>query len=185
LSSCKFCGRVFEKTTQIGGHTAFCLLNPNRNETRRKIGASREGKKMSNFQRERISKAIQKKVEEGSWHSSFSKSRTHEYRGEKFHGEWEVKFAKWLDATGQKWRRPKEKFEYEFEGKKRFYTPDFFLEEEKKYIEIKGYPTNKDFAKWSHFPLQLEILTGRKLFEMKIIENFRSVDRSYGEISWK
>ena len=35
----------------------------------------------------------------------------------------------------------------------RYYTPDFYLPDEDIYIEIKGYKTIKDEAKWSQFPI--------------------------------
>jgi hypothetical protein len=105
----------------------------------------------------------------GTWHYSFSKVRTHEYNGIKFMGMWELQYAKWLDQNNVKWRRPKEKFTYEFEEKQRFYTPDFYLIETQEYVEIKGYETEKDRAKWSAFPLKLKIIKGKELFKLEII----------------
>lgn len=47
---------------------------------------------------------------------------------------------------GIKFERCKEKFEYEFEGKKHNYYPDFKLEDGT-YVEIKGYSTSRWCAK--------------------------------------
>ena len=47
---------------------------------------------------------------------------------------------------GIKFERCKEKFEYEFEGKKYNYYPDFKLENGT-YVEIKGYSTSRWCAK--------------------------------------
>jgi PAB1-binding protein PBP1 len=49
--------------------------------------------------------------------------------------------------------------------KNRKYTPDFYLTESDEYIEIKGYKTEKDKAKWSQFPKnkKLIVLTASEL----------------------
>lgn len=148
------------------------------------INASQLGKKCTDRHKNKISETIKNKIKNGTWHLSFSHARIHEYNGIKFHGTWELKYAKWLDENNVKWRRPNEKFEYEFEGKKRFYTPDFYLIEEECYVEIKGYPVKKDFAKWDFFPLKLKILSGKNLFELKIIDDFKSRNVKYKETSW-
>jgi hypothetical protein len=146
---------------------------------------NRFGKPQSIEQRRKTSDTITKKINDGTWHLSFSKSRTHEYNGCKFHGTWELEYAKWLDSQNIKWRRPEEKFTYKFDDKIRYYTPDFFLEETKCYVEIKGYPTIKDFAKWDAFPLELKIIPGRKLWELGIIKSFKSRNVKYKNINWK
>jgi hypothetical protein len=125
------------------------------------------------------SMAINEKIKNNTWHLSFSRSRTHLYKGIKLHGLWEVAYAKYLDANNIEWARPIEKFEYEFENKKRYYTPDFYLIRENLYIEIKGYPTDKDRAKWKWFPLNLKIIFGKELKEMKIIDNYREIKNAH------
>lgn len=124
-----------------------------------------------------VSEKVKKKVAEGTWHNSFSKSRTIEYKGIKFLGSWEVNFAKYLDSKNIKWERCKEQFDYYFENINHKYTPDFYLPDYDLYIEIKGCPTEKDFAKWSCFPSnkKLDIYFGDELVEMKIVEVARKV----------
>jgi hypothetical protein len=53
-------------------------------------------------------------------------------------------------------------FEYKFGGKVRKYYPDFVLSDGT-FVEIKGYKTKQDLAKWKHFPHQLQILEKDKL----------------------
>lgn len=120
-----------------------------------------------------ISKRINEKVEKRDWHNSFSKSRTHIYKGIPLYGMWEVKFATFLDEMLISWLRPEESFQYVFEGKDRRYTPDFLLPENL-YVEIKGYPTLKDLAKWKYFPYDLRVVFGRHLKELKIIDSCRA-----------
>lgn len=167
---CKFCNKEFERYQKAAAHSVFCPLNPKRNSTIEKVSIASSLRTQSDETKKRTSLTIRKKVENGEWHYSFSKSRTHEYNGVKFHGQWEVKYAKYLDENNIKWRRPTEKFQYEFEEKKRYYTPDFFLIDSNEYIEIKGYATDKDFAKWKKFPLTLSVITGEMLVDMGILQ---------------
>lgn len=88
----------------------------------------------------------------GSWYVSPTAGRVY------LDSTWELAYAKWLDNNGVNWKRNKIKFPYEWEGIERYYIPDFFLVETKKYIEIKGYKTEKDIAKWKSFPYTLEVL---------------------------
>lgn len=130
---------------------------------------------------ESISKTVYKKIEDGTWHNSFSKSRTHEYNGMKFYGTWELKYAKYLDENFIKWIKNKDKFKYFFDNKNRTYTPDFYLFGSDCYIEIKGYETEKDRAKWNQFPKnkKLVVLKGKELFNMGIIKSFRKLKTDY------
>ena len=118
----------------------------------------------------RSSKTIQRKVEEGSWHTSLARHMHIDYKGNHMHGTWEVKFAMYLDSQSIEWVRNKETFPYLFEGKIRRYTPDFFLPETQEFVEIKGYSTEKDKAKWSQFPSdkKLRILMKDELRELGI-----------------
>lgn len=145
---------------------------PRSNKEAAKIqGKKRQGTTLSEEHKRKISKTVNKRVQQGTWHYSFSKVRSHKYKS-KYAGEvnlmgsWEYLFAQYLDKNNIPWRRPKEKFYYEFDGLKSgkgYYVPDFYLIEEDLYIEIKGYETDKDRAKWKWFPLQLKILKEQDL----------------------
>lgn len=124
-----------------------------------------------------ISNTVKKKVADGIWHNSFSKSRTIEYKGINFLGSWEVNFAKYLDSKNINWERCKEQFDYCFGDENHKYIPDFYLPDFDLYIEIKGCPTEKDFAKWNCFPSdkKLDIYFGDELVDMKIVDLARDV----------
>jgi len=171
---CRYCGKSGFSPLQLGGHLTKCPNNPLSEITNKKISDAKRGKPLSQETRQKLSETTLRKVEEGTWHLSFSKSRSHEYNGVKLHGMWEVKYAMYLDQLGIKWRRPTEKFKYRFNEKDSYYTPDFFLEEEGVYVEVKGYRTPKDEAKWSQFPLKLKILEGKDLVQLGIL-NVESV----------
>jgi hypothetical protein len=115
---------------------------------------------------EKISAAIQKKVEAGEWHTSLARKMHIEYNGIDLHGKWELEYARYLDDNQIEWKRPKDRFAYEFKGKTRWYTPDFYLVSSKEFVEIKGYETEKDRAKWAQFPATLIVLHGEDLLKM-------------------
>lgn len=174
---CKFCNKEFSTGQSLGGHIVSCLNNPKRNEWKLAIKTSNWMAEMSEEEllefkskhSNATSKGVRKKVLEGTWHWSFSKTRTHEYNGIKFYGKWELQYAQWLDKNSINWKRPKEKFLYNHNGVERYYTPDFYLIDEDCYIEVKGYETEKDRCKWRDFPFKLKILKRDKLYDLGII----------------
>lgn len=101
---------------------------------------------------EAISKTITRKVKSGEWHTSLAKHMHIDYNGVDLHGSWELKYAQYLDEHNIEWIRNKDSFSYFYKGKERKYTPDFYLPQSDEYIEIKGYKTEKDAAKWEQFP---------------------------------
>lgn len=118
----------------------------------------------------KIRQTIANKVKNGTWHYSFSRVRSHTFHSKfagavSLMGMWEYRYAEYLDANNINWKRPKEKFQYTFSGLKNgsgFYTPDFYLMDEGVYIEVKGYETAKDRAKWAAFPKNLKHRVLRK-----------------------
>lgn len=102
--------------------------------------------------RKKLSETILEKSKNGEWHTSLAKHIHYNYNDVDLHGTWEVKYAKYLDELGIKWERCKDRFPYEYEGKTHYYTPDFHLLETNTYVEIKGYASKKDYAKWIQFP---------------------------------
>ena len=119
----------------------------------------------------KISKTILEKAARGEWHTSVAKKMHHSFNGIDLHGSWEYKYALYLENNKIKWERCKESFKYFFQDKWRTYTPDFYLSETDEYVEIKGYKTKKDDAKWSQFPSHrtLKILMKKELIDLNII----------------
>ena len=112
---------------------------------------------LSEAHKAKISATINNKVAEGTWHASLARNMHYTYNGIDLHGTWELKYAEWLDLNNIAWRRPSESFTYTFEGAEHKYTPDFYLIDSNTYIEIKGYKTDKDQAKWEQFPKDLSL----------------------------
>jgi hypothetical protein len=113
---------------------------------------------------------IHKRIEEGTWHTSYNNGEAFEYNGLKLDSSWEVKYVEFLDKMEILWIRTKDSFPYMLYGKSHRYFPDFYLPETEEYIEIKGYKTERDEAKWKYFPKdkKLTILFGTELKELGI-----------------
>lgn len=86
----------------------------------------------------------------------------------KVRGSWEQLFVEWCNSKNILCQVPNISFEYNFEGNKRMYFPDFYLPEYNLWVEIKGYETNKDRAKWINFPHELLVF---KKKEINLIRN--------------
>ena len=134
-------------------------------------GLTKETDERIRKQSEQISKTCLQKSKQGTWHKSLAKNMHYNYKGIDLDGTWELEYAKYLDSNNIEWKRPKERFEYIFENKIRYYTPDFYIVQEDTFIEIKGYKTKKDDAKWKQFPKdkKLKVLFKEDLIKIGII----------------
>lgn len=125
-------------------------------ETRLKISKAGKGRKHTELSKQKISNGMQRAVRENP--DSYSASNVNgrvkkvEYNGILLDSSWEVEVAKYLDSNNIKWERPKIGLEYEWNGVKRLYYPDFYLLEYNRYIEVKGYIRDRDLCKWEQFP---------------------------------
>lgn len=162
------CQNQYTKAKRLGLPKPICS-----EETRQKLSNNVKSRSKE-FLKEvgkKISKTVNEKVKAGIWHTSLAKRMHYNYKGNDLHGKWELAYAQWLDKQNVKWVRNKQQFDYIFENKKRRYTPDFYLPETDEYVEIKGYETNKDRAKWSQFPKdkKLKIYKQKELTQLHII----------------
>lgn len=96
------------------------------------------------------------------------------YDGIDFHGNWELDFYKWCKNNLINVVRNEQSFPYTYD-KERMYFPDFFLPEHDIYIEIKGYQTDRDVAKWKHFPHKLLIIKNSDMKKSEITHLFLDV----------
>lgn len=119
----------------------------------------------------RISETLLRKAANGEWHTSVAKKMHYTHNGVDLHGSWEYKYVLYLEKNNIEWQRCKESFKYFYEDKWRTYTPDFYLPATDEYIEIKGYKTEKDNAKWEQFPSyrKLTVLTKKELCAINVI----------------
>jgi hypothetical protein len=97
--------------------------------------------------------------------SNRGRSKHSVYNGVEMQSSWEEEFAKWLDANGIRWNRSTESFPYVWNGDRRYF-PDFHLPDLGLYVEVKGYQTDRDTAKWDHFPHSLVIIKNAQIQEI-------------------
>lgn len=138
-------------------------------ETKQKLSEASRNRTPEQIEKQTIksSETITKKLHKGEWHT-FKDCPNYHYNGYTLNGSWELKYAQYLDKKNISWKRCDQSFPYTFEGRTHRYTPDFYLIESDEYVEIKGYKTKKDEAKWAQFPKALKILEKRDLLSLSI-----------------
>jgi hypothetical protein len=101
-------------------------------------------------------------------YSSSNRGRTKQIiiDGIKLQGQWEVDFYNWAKNQGLEPKRPAESFTYEWNGT-RSYFPDFYIESLDMYVEVKGYETDRDRAKWLTFPKKLRIIKEEEIKQIR------------------
>ena len=88
------------------------------------------------------------------------------YNGQLMHSSWELDVAKWFDANKITWTKKVQGFKYIWNEEIKTYFPDFYLEQIDLYVEVKGYETDRDKAKWKSVPNLLVL----KEKEIKLIQ---------------
>lgn len=162
---CRFCCREFLTGHQLGGHTSICKLNPNYSIRCEHISNSLVGRVLSQESIKKIKQSMKDSWARGDfkdvelsrtkWYSLITKAG----KEIRLQGTWELKLAQSFERLGIPWFRNTQGFPYNFEGDTRTYYPDFILGNGT-YVEVKGYKTGKDRAKWAHFPHKLVVMSG-------------------------
>ena len=119
-------------------------------------------------------------ISNGNWRPHAGKKTRYIYNNQIFDSSWEAAYARYLDQQSIKWIRNTERFEYFFEGKIHSYFPDFYLDESNQFVEIKGYVTAKDFAKWEQFPKDRNL----KVLREKELKELFKVDLGHNEFKY-
>jgi hypothetical protein len=119
-------------------------------ETRQKLSKASKGKYHTKESKEKISLRM-KEVVKNNPNYSYSKNKYFKkeiINGFRMDSSWESIFANYLNKNDIKWIKNKKPFRYIFENEEHSYYPDFYLEDFKLYVEIKGQETEKDKAKY-------------------------------------
>ena len=132
------------KAKELG--TDYCISD----ETRQKLSTKGHLRKSSDETKQKLSKTMKKVAAENK---SYSENKSHLTKksfvnGFRMDSDWEKIFAEYLISSDIKWVKSNKSFKYVFEGEEHSYYPDFYLSEYDRYIEIKGYETEKDLAKY-------------------------------------
>lgn len=171
MINCKFCN-VPKNFRGLKNHEIRCPSNPNRvvqiPKDLTNIILANKTKIWSAEQRAKHSVSMKRAVlENQNSYSSSNRGRTKqiEKHGLKFQGNWELIYYEWCLKENIKIVRCEERFPYEWKGI-RSYNPDFYLPDQDLYIEVKGYETDRDRAKWRDFPKALKIIRAKEIREL-------------------
>jgi hypothetical protein len=176
MNICRLCNKEFGNAGALQQHVLSrrCVKDRLRNIQRIK-SKERQGRgstdEIEHLRKQRISNTMKKNPNAGGIRIGSGRGKKTWYNspiaGEIYlRSTYELEYAKWLDYNKIKWKQNLIKFPYHWEGIIRFYYPDFFLIDENVYVEIKGYETERDKAKWREFPYDLLVLYGRDLLKM-------------------
>lgn len=138
-------------------------------ETRKKISSHSKNIIWDEQRRKKHSEAMKRAVRQNpESYTSSNRGRTKqiEYDGVKFQGQWELDFYRWAKDQDLDPKRPNRSFRYVWNGE-RWYHPDFYLPKLDTYVEVKGYETDRDRAKWSQFPKRLIIIKAQQIKEIR------------------
>ena len=149
-------------------------------ETRLKLGNTFKGKCHTEESKQKMSEA-RKQMYAAGWECNAGRCLKYDYESPiagrvKVDGMWELKFCEFADTAKLNWLRNKERFSYiRPDGKSASYQPDFYLKDFDCYIEIKGYETDLDHAKWDQFPKRLVVIRKNDMSNLdSIIEQIRN-----------
>jgi hypothetical protein len=119
--------------------------------------------------RKRLSESMKKAVEkypESYGASNRGRTKRIDKHGISFQGKWELIFFEWCLEAGLTISRASKGFPYTWEGE-RTYFPDFFIPDLNVYVEVKGYETERDRAKWRDFPHALIVVRRADIEKIK------------------
>lgn len=190
--SCTYCGKDFGVERSNNFHQIYCKQNPNKktksnqysnpnyvtpssvSEKRKQMMAKKNRVPWSDDRKRNHKLAMQNAVmQHPDAYTSSNRGRVKQviYNGVKLHGSWELKFAQWCDRNDIEWEKNTKYFLYEWNGERRYF-PDFYLPEYNSYVEVKGYETDRDVAKWNAFPEKLIVV---KSSDIKLIDEDKFV----------
>ena len=174
-TNCIYCDKIFNTKIGLGNHTIRCPKNLNRKmqtlteDGRNRIQSSSKSITWDSAKRERHSVSMKKAVDlcpESYTSANRGRTKQIEIDGIKLQGQWEVDFYLWAKNAGLNPQRPAQGFKYIWNGERTYY-PDFYIELLDLYVEVKGYETDRDRAKWLHFPKKLCIIKEKEIKEIR------------------
>ncbi len=84
----------------------------------------------------------------------------------KVKGQWELKLATWLNDNNIRWTNNIDPFLYFWNDNWHLYFPDFLLLDYDVLIEVKGYETDRDLAKWKSVTKKLIVLKKKEILSL-------------------
>jgi len=136
------------------------------------IEGSRKGGKLKNSHSNKKNRIDDKR---GGFRQGGGRGKKGWYKGFGCDSSWELAYVVYCLDNSIKIDRNTKGFEYEFEGEKHKYYPDFILNDGS-YLEVKGYNSKQFEAKVGQFPFKLRVLYEN---EMKLYISY--VEEKYGK----
>ena len=172
---CEHCSKEYTNKSGYSNHIRRCPFNPDRvHETLTVEGKARMIAKNKLYRhsdetKKKLSESMKRTVlANPESYTSSNRGRTKQIivDGIKLQGQWEVDFYLWAKVAALDPKRPTEAFKYEWHGD-RWYHPDFYIPSLDLYIEVKGYETDRDRAKWLTFPKKLRIIKEAEIKQIR------------------
>lgn len=160
----KRAGNQYTKAKSLG--LTFTIAE----STRQKLSEANKKRKMSPEAREKHKQSMAKAVEKhpnSYLYGNSRKAKRYLYNNIMCQGTWELDFCKWCFDHQIKIERGTS-FPYEWNGTIRKYFPDFYLPDLNLWIEVKGFETERDCAKWKSFPHSLVIIREQEIKSIRL-----------------
>ena len=142
-------------------------------ETNKKVWTEQKRKEHS----ERMKKAVQDNPNSYSKNNVSGRVKMYEVKSStgatKVKGKWELFVAEWLNNNSIRWTNDIKPIPYKWKGKWHLYFPDFHLIDLGVILEIKGYETERDRAKWDAVDHE----------RFHVLSDFDSFDEELGTIA--
>lgn len=182
-NSCLYCDKIINNKGSLASHQNRCYNNPNRVEYKRshkagtqkgnipwnkglkgeysdghleRLRTAATGRKHTAESKEKISVSAKQRGL-GGYTKGGGRGKSGWYKGIWCDSSWELAYVIYCIDNDIKLVKNNKKFQYNYNGKKLFYIPDFILEDGT-YIEIKGYRTEQWDCKISQFNYPIKVL---------------------------
>ena len=146
---CRSCANSRDMSSRIGIKCPDEWVEKNKKGLKKYWSKEENRKKQS----ERMKKVVLKHPESYSKQNVSGRVKMYEVMSTKgktkVKGTWELKVAEYLNENGIEWTNEITPIPYMWENNWHLYFPDFYLISSGKFIEVKGYKTERDEAKWS------------------------------------
>lgn len=135
-------------------------------------GGKPKTEELNNIKKEKIRNAINIRYSNG-WMPKAGRTKKIKYTSKvagdvTLDGKWELLVAKYFDNLNLQWKRNTKRFKYiNLKNMEAHYTPDFWIEDWKCFVEVKGYETDLDKCKWLQFNEPLKIWKKEEIFNIK------------------
>lgn len=142
-TECPVCGEtLYVRPKELeNGHTRYCSLQCAYNDPNR-----------SPQTKESIKKQLKTKRKNGNLAHNNAQGKREDLEGQYFRSTWEANYARFLNLQNTEWQYEPKTFEFEpIKRGTRFYTPDFYLPDEDRWVEIKGWFNKKSQTKIKRF----------------------------------